>query len=983
MIFAIVFAQVWGVIQLIVLGSLARTVRVRTIVASMALGLYAVAPVAVIIQKTWIGIAATLLGRSMADITGIASYTVDPFLEEALKLLPLVLLMLIPAIRRQWSITDCVLIAAAIGSGFGLAEHLYRYASSPHAAEAVRGGWEMSFGRYTPMVPGIFSSLTSWLPNGVWFPEDPSRVNWHLAWSAIGGLALGLFVRNPKRAARVTAGVLFLVIGLDHAAGNTHDIGNTWLAFLAAPLDLITSTLGLLTLVTIVVAWWLDRPALSAGENDEPLLAAERAASPRYVGTLKAAFSRLPWSLSWVSGFDRARRAYHAAHATAPGSVDGMLEALVAERDLVERKLTQPETPPLIPPAWKPAALRNTLRQRPMIISLVMLAPSILYLIVGGFPQTAWVQTLMIAPVVWQIVLLITVVAQARLVWRVVKGMRNLPKTARLPIGDDAAILGLQLASGIGSVALGGFTLLRVLSGVSASSTLLSHAHASDAANRLTPGGGVSLANSGGAFDPHSDSEHSSSNSDSNTDSNSDSNSDSNTDSQPQAPEPPSRASSSGSPSDYSPLPPPPPPPPSPDDLGFHPSGQDPLADSPSDYSPLPPPSPPPPSAGLPDGTPGNEDGVGTRVADSSSDSSSNPEPDTEHSDARVGSDSPDASADHPMVEPSDSYPTSDSPQESTDHPTLEHSDSHPEPDLPPGRNEHPTPEHQDTHADSPEESPDQPTIQHVGSESGSSSDSNADSSSDSNADSDEPQPPPPPKHQAPSQPQLTPQEQADRAADAAAKAAAQADADAQAAHQRLTDAHNAQDSSEIKQAATDPGADPDVAAARQRTHDAEAKAEAADNKSMLDGDDPWDPNAKSASDAAHDDVKAAQDAQADAERSYAHQQQAAADAAKAASDQAQEALNAANAKAAAAHDASAQAASSAGHAADADSAASDYAAAQAKADAAWAGNDTDAYSAAQKAALAAKERLEAARAAADAARDKPEGVATWTHKKP
>ncbi|HLB10478.1 MAG TPA: hypothetical protein VK617_13145, partial [Gemmatimonadaceae bacterium] len=59
------------------------------------------------------------------------------------------------------------------------------------------------------------------------------------------------------------------------------------------------------------------------------------------------------------------------------------------------------------------------------------------------------------------------------------------------------------------------------------------------------------------------------------------------------------------------------------------------------------------------------------------------------------------------------------------------------------------------------------------------------------------------------------------------------------------------------------------------------------------------------------------------------------------------------------------------------------YAAAQAKADAAWGGNDTDAYSAAQKAALAAKERLEAARAAADAARDKPEGVATWTHKKP
>ena len=67
MIFAIVFAQVWGVIQLLALGSLTRTVRVRTVITAMALGLYAVAPVAVIIQKAWIGIAASLLGRSMAD----------------------------------------------------------------------------------------------------------------------------------------------------------------------------------------------------------------------------------------------------------------------------------------------------------------------------------------------------------------------------------------------------------------------------------------------------------------------------------------------------------------------------------------------------------------------------------------------------------------------------------------------------------------------------------------------------------------------------------------------------------------------------------------------------------------------------------------------------------------------------------------------------------------------------------------------------
>src|SRR3954462_7607067 len=171
MILAIVFAQVWGVIQLIVLGTLARTVRVRTVLAAMAVGLYAIGPLTVILQLSWIRVAAMIVGKSVSDMTGVASYTVDPFIEEALKLLPLVLLMLIPTVRRQWSLTDCVLIAAAVGSGYGLAEHLYRYASTPGIAQGVSGGWAIPFRNLTPMVPGIFNSLTSWLPPGVWFEQ--------------------------------------------------------------------------------------------------------------------------------------------------------------------------------------------------------------------------------------------------------------------------------------------------------------------------------------------------------------------------------------------------------------------------------------------------------------------------------------------------------------------------------------------------------------------------------------------------------------------------------------------------------------------------------------------------------------------------------------------------------------------------------------------------------------------------------------------
>ncbi len=506
MLLAIIFAQVWGVVQLIALTSLARTVRVRTVFAAMAVGFYAIGPVTAFIQLSWIHLAAPLIGMPPAALQGIASYSVDPFIEEAMKLLPLAILMLIPAIRRQWSVSDCVLIGAATGSGFGLTEHLFRYAANPGAAEGVSGGWVLSIGNFNVLVPGIFRTLTSWIPNGTFFHFDPIIINWHLAWSAIGGLAVGLIVRKPVKRAWLIASGLFLFIGLDHAAGNARNIQDTWLALLAAPLQFLTICLGLLVLAAIVAAWWLDQPSQRLGMAFGPLLAAEQSSSSQRSGTLAAAFSRLPWSLPWVVGFDRARRAYQAARAASPDGHDDLLEAVVAQRDAVDLKLKQPGAPALLPSWLTTGNLRNEIRsalRRPqVIIWLVLIAPSVLFLIVGGWPQTAGLQRVLTSSFVWPLVLLITVLNQSRLAWRVIVGLRGLPATARRPIGDDAAMLGLQLACGVGAISLGGFTLLRVLSGISPGQTLLSHAHAADAADRVTPGSGSAVAGSAGAFDP-------------------------------------------------------------------------------------------------------------------------------------------------------------------------------------------------------------------------------------------------------------------------------------------------------------------------------------------------------------------------------------------------------------------------------------------------------------------------------------------------
>src|SRR5262245_39850088 len=99
MLLAVVFAHLWSALQLVVLGSLTRTVRTRTVLTAIAVGFFACAPLAVLLQVTWIRIAASLTGAYVGGVVATASYTADPFMEEILKVLPLALLLLIPVIR--------------------------------------------------------------------------------------------------------------------------------------------------------------------------------------------------------------------------------------------------------------------------------------------------------------------------------------------------------------------------------------------------------------------------------------------------------------------------------------------------------------------------------------------------------------------------------------------------------------------------------------------------------------------------------------------------------------------------------------------------------------------------------------------------------------------------------------------------------------------------------------------------------------------
>jgi RsiW-degrading membrane proteinase PrsW (M82 family) len=495
MIIALVFAYVWGVVQLIVLGSLARTVRVRTVVAALAVGIYACAPLAVFLQVAWSRPAAWLSGASLYTVGSVASYTLDPLIEEVLKVLPVVGLLLLATIRRQWSLTDCVLIGAAVGSGFGLAESLYRYGSAAHLAHATGDGWILGTSAGLPYVPSVWTSMRAWLPQGAGPSDGVLTLNPHLVWSTLGGLAVGLVMLRRGWTARLVATVLFAYIVVDHAAMNAIIKGQRWGD--AGAIHVLRDQLWLAPIVALGVAWWLDRSRQRTVPGDSVLLAAEEAASPRLLGTVRAAVARLPWSPGRVYGLVRMRRAYNSARTIEPTESAGSLRAaLVRSRDRVEREGAGPDTSSRGTAVAASHAWTAALRRRSSVVPLVLLIPSLVYFLVGGWPQTASVQRAFGGPWAWRAIIALTVASQAWILWRLIGWSRSWPTVRRLPIADDTAVACLRAACGVGAVGLGGFAISRAFTGLPPHDSLLHDLHAVEAFDLATAVNDVQLANS-------------------------------------------------------------------------------------------------------------------------------------------------------------------------------------------------------------------------------------------------------------------------------------------------------------------------------------------------------------------------------------------------------------------------------------------------------------------------------------------------------
>jgi hypothetical protein len=132
MVAILLLAHAWALMQIALLTAPWRTVGIRTIALAFCAGFGVTAPLVLFIQWAWVNAYQDITGTWSfvmffpGQLVETAGYTVDPFLEEIGKLLPLILLMILPRTRYRFGLSDSLVLGAALGAGFGFAEETMR-----------------------------------------------------------------------------------------------------------------------------------------------------------------------------------------------------------------------------------------------------------------------------------------------------------------------------------------------------------------------------------------------------------------------------------------------------------------------------------------------------------------------------------------------------------------------------------------------------------------------------------------------------------------------------------------------------------------------------------------------------------------------------------------------------------------------------------------------------------------------------------------
>ncbi|MFH8973576.1 PrsW family glutamic-type intramembrane protease [Streptomyces sp. NPDC017890] len=279
MVLVMAAAAVWGVLQLFAVSWPTRSVRLSTVLLAIAVGAYGCGVATAVLQLTYTRLYADHSGLSLVEVVNSTSYTVAPWVEELVKISPLLLAGLSLKVRSQWGLTDFVVLGAALGGGFGLLEAVLRFGLDADRAITRNGGWVIPDSIFPPYVPGPGQVITSWLPApfGQTASSGPlgTETFTHLVGTAVAGLGVGLLWQT-RGWRRLFAALPLLMASAHHMLNNyvaqEHgEQAREWLETLdakawAAPL------------VCLGVAMAVDARRLHHGKRTVPgvLLASER-----------------------------------------------------------------------------------------------------------------------------------------------------------------------------------------------------------------------------------------------------------------------------------------------------------------------------------------------------------------------------------------------------------------------------------------------------------------------------------------------------------------------------------------------------------------------------------------------------------------------------------------------------------------------------------------------------------------------------------
>lgn len=486
-----VAATVYGVAQLLVLSSPTRSVRMSTVLLAVAAGVYGCGVAAALLELAYTRGVAASGGEPLVEVVRAASYTVDPVIEELVKLAPLLLMVWNVRIRRQAGLTDYVVLGAALGAGFGLLEAVARYGldagrAIPHPA----GGWVVPDSLRAPYIPGAEQVFTAWFPAAQGALELGDRTpdaatSPHLVYTALAALGVGVLVRAKgwTRALGVLPPVAASVLHMltNYAAAHPADRDA------ASRVDAFEGALWAVPLVCLAVAMAADLRQVRRAKRCAPdvLLPAERAGRSGLSALMAYGAWCVPWSALIALRFARLRRSLLYGMADGPpypgaDSLHRTVAWSAAQIAASDRE-----------PAWRGVGLRTVAqaardlrdRRRPwlVLIPLALTLPALLFLAVGSFPAGAEVQRYFTSDNGPYILIGFGIAGLLWTAWQLARLLRAWHATRAFPHGEALALIRLRLWTALGGCVTGTLLLLRLANGTPPSTPVIRNLHLLDA----------------------------------------------------------------------------------------------------------------------------------------------------------------------------------------------------------------------------------------------------------------------------------------------------------------------------------------------------------------------------------------------------------------------------------------------------------------------------------------------------------------------